>query len=838
MTENRCPNCGAPLDARQIETGTCPSCLLELALASGDEDGEPGDPADTQGLDAGARVGPYIIERKIGEGGMGIVYLAQQVEPIRRPVALKIIKKGMDTAQVVARFEAERQALAWMDHPAIAKVFEAGETSRGRPYFAMEYIEGKPITEYCDERRLDTRQRLGLFAQVCDGIQHAHHRGIIHRDVKPSNVLVVDGDDGPAPRIIDFGVAKATEQRLIERSVFTELGVLVGTPEYMSPEQADMAPLDVDTRTDVYSLGVLMYELLTGALPFDSRELREAAFDEIRRKIREDQPSKPSTRISELGRSASGSASQRRTDVASLRRQLTGDLDVITMKALEKDRARRYGSPAELAADLERHLNDEPVLARPPSVVYQLQKLITRHKLPAAFAGLVLLLVVGFGIGMSVLYARAVRAEAKAAREAETAKQIAGFMTGVFEVSNPSEARGATVTARELLNQARARIDVELADQPDVQAEMLNTMGEVYRNLGLYKDAEPLLQGSHEAFRELYGDEDRRTLVSLSLIGDLYRRLGRWDDAERVLQEALEAQSRVFGAEARETLGTEGELASVYQRRGDFDKAETMKVDLLARARASLGNDDDLTLKFMNNLATLLRRIGRSEEAAALLEEAIENRRRIYGDDHPQTLFNLHNLVDVYRELNRYEDAEVVSKEVVESRTRVLGGTHPDTISSLNSAAVLYANWGRYEEAEGIFRRVIELQHEAGRADHPDTLLDVGNLAHLLGLMGRYSEAEPLLRQNLDDRKRVLGEDHPSTLKTMTNLGLVYLRLERYDEAEMLLRDALEHQRRVLGDEHRETRRTTQALIETLRGRGDEAGARRLEAQVSSSADR
>ncbi|MEM7586554.1 MAG: serine/threonine-protein kinase, partial [Acidobacteriota bacterium] len=346
-----------------------------------------------QALRGQQQVGPFRILQKLGEGGMGEVYEAEQQAPVRRRVALKLLKSGLETKEVLARFESERQALAMMNHPNIARVLEAGATAQGRPYFAMELVHGEPITSYCDRHRLSNRDRIEIFIEICGGLQHAHKKGVIHRDIKPSNILVTAEDGRAVPKIIDFGVAKATAQRLTERTLFTELGQWIGTPEYMSPEQAEMTGLDIDTRTDVYSLGVLLYELLAGARPFDSRQLRQAGFDEMRRRIREDEPTRPSTKVSGLGDDSEVAARNRQADVSTLVRQLRGDLDWITLRALEKDRTRRYDSPADLAADLRRHLADEPVVAGPPTLGYRVAKLLRRHRAVLATGLLILALL-------------------------------------------------------------------------------------------------------------------------------------------------------------------------------------------------------------------------------------------------------------------------------------------------------------------------------------------------------------------------------------------------------------------------------------------------------------
>jgi non-specific serine/threonine protein kinase/serine/threonine-protein kinase len=424
-------------------------------------------------------------------------------QPLDRRVALKLIRLGMDTRQVVARFEAERQTLAMMNHPNVARVIDAGATESGRPYFVMEYIDGTPITEYCDTHRLNTAQRLELFLAVCAGVEHAHQRGIIHRDLKPGNVLVTEENGRPVPKVIDFGIAKATARQSIEKTMFTQAGMLIGTPEYMSPEQAGLAEQDIDVRTDVYSLGVLLFELLVGALPFDPVELRRAGYEEIRRRIREEEPSRPSARLSTLQARSVELARNRNTDAQSLLRSLRGDLDWITIRALEKDRSRRYASAGEFAADLRRHISNEPVLASPPSVAYRAGKFARRHRLLVA-SGSVVTLAILVGLAAAtwgLLRARA--AERVATQEARTAEEVSGFLTGLFQVSEPSAEAANSITAREVLDRGVERIRAELAGEPAVRSRLMHEMGVVYSQLGLLDEAQQLLQEALQTREQL-----------------------------------------------------------------------------------------------------------------------------------------------------------------------------------------------------------------------------------------------------------------------------------------------------------------------------------------------
>ena len=413
---------------------------------------------DPTGDESGTQIGPYLLKRCIGAGGMGVVYEAERQHPVRQRVAIKLIRPGMGTGHIVTRFEAERHTLALMDHPNVAKVFDAGADERGRPYFVMEFVDGLPLTRYCDEHGLSTRERLELFLQVCDGVQHAHRKAIIHRDLKPSNVLVANVEGRAVPKIIDFGVAKAIDQPLTEQTLFTQAGAIIGTPEYMSPEQATGDTGDIDTRADVYSLGVLLYELLVGALPFDPETLREAGFDEMRRRIREDEPSRPSARVSDLGRSAHDAARSRGVDSAQLARHLKGDLDWITMKALEKERDRRYDSASAFADDVRRHLDDRPVFAGPPSLAYRGRKFYRRHRVAVvgSIAGLLLTAVAVAGLTVGLI--AAVRAEAEARRQAETSEQVLEFVVGLFYMSSEEDGR-ADMTAREILEVGMNEID-------------------------------------------------------------------------------------------------------------------------------------------------------------------------------------------------------------------------------------------------------------------------------------------------------------------------------------------------------------------------------------------
>ncbi|HYV86220.1 MAG TPA: serine/threonine-protein kinase [Patescibacteria group bacterium] len=833
---------------------------------------EPPSPA----AQAGQTLGPYTLIAPLGEGGMGEVWLADQQEPVRRQVAIKVIKSGMDTAQVVARFEAERQALALMDHPAVAKVFEAGSTPQGRPYFAMEYVRGVAINEHCDRQRLTTSERLGLFRLACDGVQHAHQKAVIHRDLKPSNVLVTLQDGKPVPKIIDFGVAKATAQRLTERTLATALGAMIGTPEYMSPEQADLSGEDVDTRTDVYSLGVMLYELLVGVLPFDAGELRRGGLDDVRRRIREEEPRTPSARLGGLVEAAATEkAARRRVDAITLRRQVKGELDWIVMKALEKDRARRYGSPAELAADIGRHLDHLPVLAGPPGVGYRARKFVRRHRVGVAFATLAVIGLAGFGLAMALQSQRIARERDRANREAATANRTLSFLAELFEVSDPSEARGSTVTAREILDRGAAKIDAEMKDEPLVRAKLLLTLGEVYQSLGLEASARPLLETSLSLRRGALGAADPETLDSMSALATLLQDQGKLGEAEAgfravlagrraglgvdhidtlvaannlglllqqedklreaetYLREALDGERRTLSPDDPEILTSLNNLGLLLQDLGRPAEAEPYAREVLDACRRTIGDDHPQTLTAINNLALVLGAEGKLAEAEPLWREALATRRRVLGNDHRLTLLSVLNLGQFLRDSGRLPEAETSLREALDGCRRVLGPEHPRTLSALNAMANLESAQGKLREAEASHRSCLATRRRTLGDDHQDTLDSMEGLASVLHDELELAGAEALFRESVERAGKALGPDHPITLGAVVGLGDLRTSQGRLEEAERLLGQALASVRRVLPPTHRLRGRALSAYGRCLTGLGryDEAEAALVEAR-------
>jgi eukaryotic-like serine/threonine-protein kinase len=799
---------------------------------------------------AGAQIGRYKLLEKIGEGGMGTIWMAEQREPVKRRVALKIIKLGMDTKQVIARFEAERQALALMDHPNIARVLDAGATETGRPYFVMEYIKGIPILEYCDQEKVDTRSRLELFTSVCHAIQHAHQKGIIHRDIKPSNVLVTLHDGVPVPKVIDFGIAKATSSELTAKTLFTEHRQMVGTPAYMSPEQAEMSGLDIDTRSDIYSLGVLLYELLTGTTPFDTKDLLAQGYAEMLRAIREDEPHKPSTRISTLGETGTRTAQQRRVEQKRLSVLLRGDIDWIVMKCLEKDRQRRYETANGLALDIERHLEGEAVVAAPPSTTYRFKKIIRRNRVLVTAGGAVAaaLLIGAIAFAWQARVAReqrdiavaaqqaeaeqrkqadAARAEAQSqqaraeAQEAEAQRQkvqakeqeaeakkqaaiaeaVAKFQTDMLAAVDPSQLPKDPVTKEPLKDavtvvQAMAAAvkvldEGNLEDQPLVEATVRDTIGRTLQGLGRYADAEPNLRNALALRRAALPAGHLDIAISLNDLAVVLEAQNKLAEAEPLFREALAIARAALPAGHPDIGATLNNLAALLHGRNKLAEAEPLFREALQIARAALPAGHPDIAAGLNNLAELLQAQNKLAEAEPLYREALQIRRAALPAGHPDIAAGLNNLAGILHDQNRLAEAEPLYREALQIRRAALPAGHPDIAAGLNNLAELLQAQNKLAEAEPLAREALVIYRAALPAGHPDLLPAMSNLADLYAKEGKADEALPLLREVLESSRATLPKDSPELAVQLAWIGLALLGLKAWDEAEPLVRQCL-----------------------------------------------
>jgi len=705
---------------------------------------------------AGDRIGRYKLMEQIGEGGCGIVYVAEQEQPVRRRVALKVIKLGMDTKQVIARFDAERQALALMDHPNIAKVLDAGATETGRPFFVMELVRGIKITDYCDEHKLSTPGRLDLFAQVCRAIQHAHQKGVIHRDIKPSNILVTMNDGKPVPKVIDFGIAKATQGRLTDQTVYTAFEQFIGTPAYMSPEQAVMTSLDIDTRSDIYSLGVLLYELLTGRTPFDATELMEAGLDGMRQTIREREPLRPSTKLNRLTVDELTTTAQRRgSDPPRLINLLRGDLDWIVMKALEKDRTRRYETANGLAQDIERHLSNQPVAARPPSKIYRFQKLVRRNRLACAAAlSLALALVLGAVVSASQAI-RATHAEAAAMHSQKQAEAINRFLTEelLYQATPDVNASEKNVTMKEVLEKAARKLDQDtyIATEPELEARLRLAVGNTYFKLGILGEADRHLRRAVALRRASLGPRNEQTLAAQeTLAWLLVGGLRNFEEGERLSHDTWQTRRQVLGPEHRDTLDS------------------------------------------MDTYATSLAQQRKYEQAEAIYRECLELRRRLLGTNSSDFLVTLGNLGQTLAERGQLAEAEQVVRDVIDRRTRAGLANTMDSFASVNNLAAILLLRDRLDEAERLLADACRRATQIFGPENPVSTLHLQRaLARTLAGQGRFDEAEALAAQTLAVHRRV-ASSHEGTGRALLILGRVKVEKGNLDEAEPLLREALD----------------------------------------------
>ncbi|HSU56828.1 MAG TPA: serine/threonine-protein kinase [Candidatus Dormibacteraeota bacterium] len=731
----------------------------------------------------GDRIGRYKLLEQIGEGGCGVVYMADQEDPVRRRVALKVIKLGMDTRQVIARFEAERQALALMDHPNIAKVLDGGATDTGRPFFVMELVRGIKITDYCDQNNLSTNERLELFIQVCQAIQHAHQKGIIHRDIKPSNILVTQHDDVAVPKVIDFGIAKATTGQLTDKTVFTAFAQFIGTPAYMSPEQAQMSGLDVDTRADIYSLGVLLYELLTGNTPFDAKELLAAGMDEMRRKIREDEPAKPSTSLSTMqAMDLTMVAKRRHVEPPKLIHLIRGDLDWLVMKCLEKDRTRRYETANGLGLDIQRHLRNEPVVARPPSNLYRFQKLVRRNKLAFAAVSAVLLVLL-IGIAASTWQAiRATRAEHEQTRlreqaenarnnearerakaeanekraESEAAKsgQVSTFLKDMLKGVSSDVALGRDTTMlREVLDKTVERIGTELKDQPEVEGELLNVSGWTYCSIRESAKAEAAFRRALVVQRKLLGDNLPDLADSLFGLGQVLNDEGKPEESEASYRESLEIRRKVYGNEHWTVAACLNNLTAPLVAQGKLAEAESYSREALAMKRKLFANDHPEVAISLRDLGLILRTEGKLAEAERLLREGLATFRRTVGDLHPDVAFTLGGLAGVLSREGYLAEAETAGREAMAIQKKLYGGTNSLTAGTLASLTLTLLYEKKSEEAEPFARELLALDEKMA-PDHWYKFSARNFLGAALLGQKKYAEAEPLLLSAYEGMKQ------------------------------------------------------------------------------------
>ena len=768
---------------------------------------------------SGEHVGPYKLLQRIGTGGFGDVYMADQEEPIRRRVALKIIKLGMDTGQVIARFEAERQALTMMNHPNIAKVLDAGATDAGRPYFVMELVKGEPITAYCDRETLSIPDRLKLFTQICHAVQHAHSKGVIHRDIKPSNVLVSMVEGRHLAKVIDFGIAKATDHRLTDKTLFTDFNQMIGTPQYMIPEQAAGSP-DIDTRTDIYSLGVLLYELLTGTPPFDPERLRSATYAEMQRIIREVDPPKPSTKLSSLGEASSTIAALRRTDPTTLARQIRGDLDWIVMKCLDKDRARRYPTADGVAADILRHVSDQPVVAGPPTLRYRLRKFVKRHRAGvAAGSAVAAVMLIATVVSLGSFFRESQQRKIAEAQRIQ-AERIADFMVETLKGVGPSVAMGRDTTMlQELMDRAAERINNnELKDAPEAELRLRLAIGDTYREIADYDAAEAMLAPAVGLARSFAPDgADSLELAEvLRNRAHLLHDMGMGTNAKLAAQQALDIWERVDEDGDNPELATcINMLAGIHHSLGEREEAESLfRRSLEMRQRLYLGDHAAVAVA-MTNLAQILVDDGRYAEAEALLEPALEMRQRLFRGDHPDVAAGLNALGFVREALGRVAEAEPIYQQALEMRKRIHMGDHPDVANSLTNLGLARLALGQ-AAAERLLEQTLAMRQRLHKGDHPFVALGLSNLASARNALGRSAEAETLLEQALPMWRRLYEGDHSDVALALSTLAWTRLNLGRPREALPDYEAALDMYHRVLPPDHPGTLYAQIGLAETL----------------------
>jgi tetratricopeptide (TPR) repeat protein/tRNA A-37 threonylcarbamoyl transferase component Bud32 len=744
--------------------------------------------------------GPWRLTREIARGGMGVVFLGERADAqFEQRVAVKLIKRGLDTDEIVARFLRERQILARMQHPNIAGLVDGGATEDGRPYFAMEYVDGVPISSYCDTRSLLVEARLRLFITACRAVSFAHRNLIVHRDLKPTNILITG--EG-AVKLLDFGIAKLLS---VGDESLTQTEARVLTPAYAAPEQ--IRGESATTATDVYGLGTVLYELLSGRRAFDVSLSSEAAL----RAVLETDPPLPST------------AAERRD--AGVSRQLRGDLDAVVMKALRKEPDRRYGSVEALARDLERWLDGVPVQARKVTAGYRARKFVSRHRVGVATAAIVALAVIA-GVAGTLWQARA------AALQARKAEEITRFLASIFQVADPSESRGEQITAREILDRGAVRIERELAGQPDVQTALMGTVGEIYYSLGLFDRAAPLLERALNQSRALYGSDSAEVADASLRIGRLQFERGEHAESIQSLDESLAVRRRLDGPRSPRLAEILHALGATYQALGKLEEAERVLRQSHEIVAAAFGNEHLRTAESLSLLADIVHERHQDDaEAEAMARRALDVRRRLAGNDHPETFDSVGLLATILRERGNYTDAETLYREELSQRRRILAPDHPSVAITLNGLAQLYEQTGRLTESLATAREALELRRLILGEAHPYFAVSVNNHAVTAYRLGMYREAEPAFREAFTLWQRELGAEHAFTTTALNNLGMTVRELGRLDEAETLVRQVMATRQKVFGEK-------SQEVAQSLRNLGLILTDRRAFAEAASALER
>lgn len=733
-----------------------------------------------RGALVGCRLGPYLITEALGEGGMAEVYRAvRDDEQFRKEVAVKIIKPGMASEFMLSRFRHERQILANLDHPNVARLLDGGTTPEGLPYFVMEFVAGAPITEHCDTRRLNLRRRLELFRRVCGAVSHAHRNLVVHRDLKPSNIFVTEEGE---PKLLDFGIAKLLDAEHSPAplpAAHTATAMRMMTPDYAAPEQVRGEP--VTTATDVYALGAVLYELLTGER---AHELKGRSLQEIDRVVCREEVAPPSERV-EIGGVAH----------ARLRRELRGDLDNIVLTAMRKEPGRRYQSVEQLSEDIRRHLEGRPVKARPVTLGYRAGKFVSRHRAAVAAAIVIVALLVGFA-------AMATRQAARIARERDRANMVTEFLVGLFQVSNPSEAKGNAVTAREVLDAGAEKVRRDLKGQPEVQAAMMDSIGRVYYKLGLFDDAAPLIEEALATRRRLLGEEHPDVLASLVHRAELHHARGELAAAEQLYREVLEKRWRLSGSPHAEVAASLNSLGVLLKDKGDYAAAEAPLRQALEMRRALFGGAHPDVASSLAELAILFKQKGEHEAAEPFYREALEMRRQLLGEDHPDVATSLNDLAVFYDTRGRSEESEALYRQSLALFQRLYGEEHHFVATTLSNLAGVLKNRGLYDEAEPLYRRSLEMKRKRLGAEHPEVAVVLNNYANLLSLKRDYKAAELMFREAVALKRKVLGATHPSTAISLHNLAEALEAQGDFRAAEPLFREALSVSEKALAPTH------------------------------------